>query len=204
MADPRTVPRRALLVVDVQNDFCEGGSLPVAGGGEVAALIARYAVEHADLYAAVAATADHHEDPGDHFSADPDYVDTWPPHCRVGTPGADFHPAVEPAVALARLVFRKGELAAAYSGFQGYAGTNGSRVGLRDWLTERRVRAVDMVGLATDHCVRATALDGLRAGFEVRVLCHLTAGVAPTTTTSTLNELRAAGAELVGDPVLRT
>jgi nicotinamidase/pyrazinamidase len=202
--------RRALLVVDVQNDFCEGGSLAVAGGREVAALIARYAVEHADSYAAVAATADWHEDPGPHFSDDPDYVDTWPAHCRVGTPGAAFHPDVLPAVALAQGIFRKGRFQAAYSGFEGYDAQAGGGTGeplgqpLGAWLTERDIGAVDIVGIATDHCVRATALDAVRRGFGVRVHLHLTAGVLAETTARTLDELRTNGAELVGDPVVRS
>jgi nicotinamidase/pyrazinamidase len=198
--------RRALLVVDVQNDFCEGGSLAVAGGSEVAALIARYAVEHVDAYAAVAATADWHEDPGPHFSDDPDYVDTWPAHCRVGTTGAAFHPDVLPAVALAQGLFRKGRFQAAYSGFEGFDADTGSDAGqpLGAWLTERDIGAVDIVGIATDHCVRATALDAVRRGFRVRVHLHLTAGVLAATTARTLDELRTNGAELVGDPVVRS
>jgi nicotinamidase/pyrazinamidase len=205
--------RRALLVVDVQNDFCEGGSLAVAGGSEVAGLIGRFAAEHADAYAAVAATADWHEDPGPHFSDDPDYVDTWPAHCRVGTTGAAFHRDVEPAVALAQGVFRKGRFQAAYSGFEGSDVAAGTEPGssecasgqpLGSWLEDRGIGAVDIVGIATDHCVRATALDAVRLGFRVRVHLHLTAGVLAETTAHTLDELRTNGAELVGDPVVRS
>jgi nicotinamidase/pyrazinamidase len=195
--------RRALLIVDVQNDFCEGGSLAVAGGAEVAGLISEFVGERGGDYAVVAATADWHEDPGAHFSADPDFVDTWPPHCRVGTPGADFHPAVQPALAAAHGVFRKGRFQAAYSGFEGHFPDPETGQPLGEWLADQGIAAVDVVGIATDHCVRATARDAVRRGFAVRVHLHLTAGVLPSTTAATLDELRTEGAELVGDPVLR-
>ncbi len=195
--------RRALVVVDVQNDFCEGGSLAVAGGAEVAGLISGFVDERGDDYAAIAATADWHEDPGAHFSDRPDFADTWPPHCRVGTPGADFHPAVRPAVAQAHGVFRKGRFQAAYSGFEGHFPDPDTGQPLGDWLTERSITAIDVVGIATDHCVRATARDAVRRGFEVRVHLHLTAGMLASTTAQTLDELRTEGAELVGDPVVR-
>jgi nicotinamidase/pyrazinamidase len=195
--------RRALLVVDVQNDFCEGGSLAVAGGAEVAGLISAFVADRADDYATIAATADWHEEPVGHFSDEPDYVDTWPAHCRIGTPGADFHPAVRPAVAQAAAVFRKGRFRAAYSGFEGHAPDPDTGQPLDHWLEEQDIGAVDIVGIATDHCVRATAVDALRRGLSVRVHLHLTAGVLPATTARTLDELRASGAELVGDPVLR-
>ncbi len=195
--------RRALIVVDVQNDFCEGGSLAVAGGSEVAGLISAFVDERGDDYAAIAATADWHEDPGAHFSADPDYVDTWPVHCRMGTPGAEFHPDVRAAVAQVSGVFRKGRFQAAYSGFEGRSPDPETGQPLGAWLAERGIGAVDVVGIATDHCVRATARDAVRRGFAVRVQLHLTAGVLASTTARTLDELRTEGAELVGDPVVR-
>jgi nicotinamidase/pyrazinamidase len=199
-----TGPRRALLVVDVQNDFCEGGSLAVAGGADVARLISAFVGENGDDYATIAATADWHEDPGTHFSFDPDFVDSWPPHCRIGTVGADFHPAVQSAVAHAEAVFRKGRFRAAYSGFEGNAPNPDTGVPLGEWLRSRNIDAVDIMGIATDHCVRATSLDAVRGGFGVRVHLHLTAGVLASTTARALDELREAGAELVGDPVLRS
>ncbi|MHA6780815.1 isochorismatase family protein [Pseudonocardia saturnea] len=177
---------RALIVVDVQNDFCEGGSLAVAGGAAVAAAVSERMAD----YEIVVATRDHHVDPGDHFSDTPDFVDSWPPHCRAGTPGASFHPALD--VAPVQAVFSKGEYTAAYSGFEG---TDPGGVTLRDWLVERRVDAVDVVGIATDHCVRATALDAAEAGLGTTVLLDLCAGVAPDTTARALEELRAAGVE---------
>lgn len=191
----------ALIVVDVQNDFCEGGSLAVAGGAAVAARVtemmrADAAAPPAERrWAHVVATRDHHIDPGAHFGDPPDYVDSWPPHCVVGTTGADHHPDLDTAPLEA--VFRKGAHEAAYSGFEGRddAGTP-----LADWLRAHGVDAVDVVGIATDHCVRATALDALRAGFRTRVLLDVTAGVARATTDAALTELRAAGAILTGTP----
>jgi nicotinamidase/pyrazinamidase len=192
---------RALIVIDVQNDFCEGGSLPVAGGAEVAAAITEHIATHGADYRHVLATRDHHLDPGAHFSAEPDYVDSWPPHCVAGTEGVGFHPNFAPSVTSGAIeaVFDKGAHAAAYSGFEGFD-EHGGR--LADWLREREITDVDLVGIATDHCVRATALDAVREGFAVRVLLDLTAGVAPGTTAAALEQLRAAGVELAGEPVL--
>ena len=160
---------RALIIVDVQNDFCEGGSLAVDGGGEVARAISRY-LQDGHGYAHVVATNDYHVDPGGHFSDDPDYASSWPRHCVAGTPGARFHPDLD--MARVEAVFRKGTHAAAYSGFEGVddAGTP-----LGDWLREHDVHEVDVVGIATDYCVRATAADAARAGFATRVLLGLTA-----------------------------
>jgi nicotinamidase/pyrazinamidase len=183
----------ALIVVDVQNDFCEGGSLAVTGGSAVAAEISRHIA--ASSYSVVVATRDYHIDPGAHFSSTPDFVDSWPVHCVAGTPGASFHPELE--ISGIQAVFSKGAHAAAYSGFEG-ATADGSS--LADWLRARSVSSVDVVGIATDHCVRATALDATRAGFTTRVLLDLTAGVAQSTVDTALVQLRDAGADLVGSP----
>ncbi|MEU5582857.1 isochorismatase family protein [Streptomyces huasconensis] len=193
--------RRALIVVDVQNDFCEGGSLAVAGGADVAAAITELIGQAPACYRHVVATRDHHIDPGAHFSDHPDYVDSWPPHCVAGTEGVGFHPNFAPAVASGGIdaVFDKGAHSAAYSGFEG-ADENG--VSLAEWLREREITEVDVVGIATDHCVRATALDAAREGFRTTVLLDLTAGVGAETTERALTELRAAGVELTGKPVV--
>ncbi len=184
---------KALIVVDVQNDFCEGGSMGVAGGAQVAFGISELlqreqnALPNERIYAAAVATRDHHIDPGDHFSDHPDFVRSWPRHCVVGTDGAAFHPNLDPQPFDA--VFCKGEYAAAYSGFEGKAdGTP-----LADWLRAQGVTDVDVCGIATDYCVRATALDAVREGFRTGLLTHLVAGVAEDTTTSALAEMRAAG-----------
>ena len=181
---------RALIVVDVQNDFCEGGSLPVSGGAAVAAAISAY-LANVD-YDHVVATRDAHRDPGAHFAADPDYLDTWPPHCVVGTSGIEFHPALDTQRIDA--VFDKGAYTAAYSGFEG---TTGDGTTLADWLRERAVTAVDVVGLATDHCVRATAVDATREDFTTRVLLELAAGVAPGTTEAALRAMSDARVQIV-------
>ena len=185
---------RALVVVDVQNDFCEGGSLPVAGGARVASDIGELLHhwtrqdDQAPSYDVVVATKDHHLDPGPHWAREPDFVDTWPVHCRVGTDGEAFHPNLDPQPFDA--IFLKGEHAAAYSGFEGRAADGR---GLADWLQEHQVDTVDICGLATDHCVRATALDAVAAGFATRVLLDLCAGVAPETTGTALEEMSGAG-----------
>jgi nicotinamidase/pyrazinamidase len=192
--------RRALIIVDVQNDFCEGGSLAVAGGAGVAAAISSHLRSDGGAYAAVAGTRDWHVDPGGHFAEQPDYLDSWPVHCVVGTEGSHSHPDLD--VTPVQAWFTKGEHAAAYSGFEGSTDEAGRRVGLAQWLRDRDVQAVDVVGIATDHCVRATALDAVREGFSTRVLLDLTAGVAPATTEAALRQLGEAGAELVGRPVV--
>jgi nicotinamidase/pyrazinamidase len=184
---------RALVVVDVQNDFCEGGSLAVDGGAAVAAAISAY-VSNSD-YDHVVATRDTHRDPGAHFAADPDYVDSWPPHCVIGTTGAQFHPAFD--LQRVEAVFDKGQWAAAYSGFEGVDVTGAS---LAEWLQAHAVETVDVAGIATDHCVRATALDAVEAGFTTRVLLDLTAGVAPATVEAAVAQMTAAGVQLVTAP----
>ncbi|AUH42808.1 isochorismatase family protein [Streptomyces sp. CMB-StM0423] len=192
---------RALIVVDVQNDFCEGGSMGVTGGADVAAAITDLIGRSTAGYQHVVATRDHHIEPGDHFSAHPDFVHSWPTHCVAGTEGVGFHPNFAPTVASGAIsaVFDKGAYAAAYSGFQG-ADENG--VPLADWLRAREVTEVDVVGIATDHCVKATALDAAAEGFRTQVLLDLTAGVAEDTTQRALGELSEAGVELTGKPVV--
>lgn len=184
---------RALVVVDVQRDFCEGGSLAVTGGARVAGEISRFLQEEA-AYDVVVATRDHHVDPGAHFSDDPDYVDSWPPHCVVGTPGQEFHDDLTWRDFAA--VFDKGSYAAAYSGFEGRAGEDGP--GLEEFLRERGVTEVDVCGIATDYCVRQTALDAARAGFATTVLLPLTAAVHPENVDSLREEFTAAGVNVAG------
>jgi nicotinamidase/pyrazinamidase len=185
---------RALIIVDVQNDFCEGGSLAVTGGAAVARAISAHLAARAGSYNRIVATRDHHVDPGGHFSDHPDYAATWPPHCVAGTPGEQFHPDLDTGPV--EEIFSKGNYAAAYSGFEGISGTGAK---LTDWLRGRGITDVDVVGIATDYCVRATAADAASEGFATRALLALTAGVAAETTARALDELRAAGVELVGD-----
>lgn len=182
---------RALIVVDVQNDFCEGGSLAVTGGAAVAAGVSRYLdARHTD-YHRVVATADWHHDPGDHFSDHPDFVTSWPVHCRAGEKGSQPHPDFDTSRVDAW--FRKGWDSAAYSGFEGAdeAGTP-----LADYLRAAGIDAVDVVGIATDHCVRATALDAVHAGFVTTVLLDLTAAVADNTRNAAVEAFRQAGVQV--------
>ena len=196
---------RALVVVDVQNDFCPGGALGVAGGAEVAAATSQLLAREGIAYDHVVATQDFHIDPGAHFSDAPDFVDSWPPHCRAGSWGALLHDDLE--TRRIEAVFRKGQYTAAYSGFEGSTSTvtaeGGELVtGLADWLRAHDVDEVHVVGIATDHCVRATAVDAAAAGFRTTVLLGLTAGISTAAVAAALEEMRAAGVALVGDPVV--
>lgn len=181
---------RALLVVDVQVDFCEGGSLAVQGGRRVAREIAAL-LRQADYHHVLAST-DWHVDPAGHFADDPDYVRTWPVHCVAGTAGAQLQ---EPLTTeLFEAVVRKGEHAAAYSAFEGTVdGTP-----LAGWLHAREVEELDVCGVATEHCVRASVLDAVAVGFGVRVLLPLCAGVAPGPSAAAVQEMAEAGALVVG------
>ncbi|MFI5609004.1 isochorismatase family protein [Amycolatopsis sp. NPDC051903] len=185
----------ALIVVDVQNDFCEGGSLGLPGGAAAAEAISRHTAEGG--YDHVVATRDHHIDPGDHFSDTPDFNDSWPPHCVAGTPGASFHPSLD--VVPIEAVFSKGEYTAAYSGFEGKSGDGQS---LEDWLRARDVTDVEVVGIATDFCVRATALDAAKAGFSVKVLLDLTVGGSQPTVDAALEDFTKAGVTYSGTAVV--
>jgi nicotinamidase/pyrazinamidase len=186
----------AFLIVDVQNDFVTG-SLPVPGGAAVAAGITAHLRSHRGRYALVAASQDWHDADGDnsgHFAAageQPDYVVTWPSHCVAGRPGSDYHKGLDRA--LIDTHFRKGQGVPAYSMFEGV--DDGGHT-LADALAASGIIAVDVGGLATDYCVRATALDARRAGLHVRLLTDLVAGVAPETAAATLEELAAAGVVL--------
>jgi nicotinamidase/pyrazinamidase len=183
---------KAVIVADVQNDFCEGGSLAVAGGARVAAAISAR-LDERDYDHAVA-TRDHHIDPGAHFSDRPDFVDSWPPHCVVGTPGVELHPGLDRTHLEA--IFDKGEHAAAYSGFEGRT-PDGRR--LAAWLRAHGISEVEVVGIATDHCVRATALDAAREGFATTVRLDLTVGVAAHTIEAALEQLAAAAVTVTGE-----
>lgn len=188
---------RALLIVDVQNDFTEGGALGVDGGGAVARRITDL-LRGPEAYRLVVASRDWHEaesDNGGHFAppgADPDFSTTWPVHCVRGTTGADYHPALD--VDRVDVHVWKGTGEPAYSAFEG-ASTDGLPV--RAVLAEAGVDALDVVGLATDYCVRASALDAVAAGYSVRVRTDLVAGVAPESTVAALKELATAGVEFI-------
>ncbi len=190
---------RALIIVDVQNDFCEGGALAMAGGAGVAGAISEYVDAHHNEFDHIVATQDWHIDPGAHFSDTPDLKDSWPRHCVAGTRGAELHPDLDSEYIQA--YFQKGQFAAAYSGFEGLlapedAVPTGERqpgampadaeayapadnaIGLDDWLQSHDVEVVVVVGIATDFCVMATSLDAVQAGYSVTVIRSLTAGIA--------------------------
>jgi nicotinamidase/pyrazinamidase len=184
---------RALLVIDVQNDFTEGGALGVDGGAAVAAGITEHLRAHRGDYEVVIASRDWHDgdnDNGGHFAvgAAPDFVDTWPRHCVSGTPGADYHPALDAGAIDVHV--KKGQGKPAYSLFEGT--TDDGRT-VAEVLRERGITDVDVVGIATDYCVRASALDAVADGERVRVLTDLVAGVAPASSAAALEELRGAG-----------
>lgn len=186
---------RALLIVDVQNDFTEGGSLAVAGGAAVAEGVTAFLEAHGDDYDLVIASRDWHDadnDNGGHISDRPDYVDTWPAHCIAGTPGAEYHPAL--ASDCIDVHLKKGQGKPAYSAFEG---VDEFGKGIREVLQAHGVRELDIVGIATDHCVRASALDSLADGEHVRVFTDLIAGVGDASSATALAELAAAGAELL-------
>jgi nicotinamidase/pyrazinamidase len=190
---------RALLIVDVQNDFTEGGALGVDGGDAVAAGISRLLAAHAGDYSVIIASRDWHDpdsDNGGHISDAPDFVDSWPPHCIAGTAGAEYDPALDTGAVTHHV--KKGQGRPAYSMFEGVT-DDGSTVAAV--LAERGIETVDVVGIATDHCVRASALDALAHGQHVRVLTDLVAGVAREPSEAALAELAHAGAELAsGEP----
>ncbi|WP_417364731.1 isochorismatase family protein [Glutamicibacter arilaitensis] len=191
----------ALLIIDVQPDFCEGGALAVAGGNAVAAAIAADLVERKDSYSAIVTTQDWHIEPGDHFSTNPDFIDSWPVHCVAGTPGAALHPQIADLAVDAH--FAKGRFAAAYSGFEARkldptadkADESGELLG--PWLKAQGITSVDVVGLAADHCVKATAFDAAKDGFTTTIISPLTAAVSPENLPAIREELRVAGVTVI-------
>ena len=184
----------ALFIIDVQNDFTEGGALGVDGGAAVAAGITRYLSRHPGRYSHVFASRDWHSgqnDNGGHFSSTPDFVDTWPSHCVAGTPGAEYHPDLD--TSLVDVHVKKGQGVPAYSIFEGTT-EDGSAVPAA--IAALGITDVDVVGIATDYCVRASALDALHDGLRVHVLTDLVAGVAPASSSAALEELKVAGADV--------
>lgn len=185
---------KALFIVDVQNDFTEHGALGVAGGDAVAERISRYVADHADEYAIVVASRDWHDgenDNGGHFAAEPDFIDTWPVHCVGGTYGAEYDEGFDTSRVTHHL--KKGQGKPAYSLFEGVADDGRTATGI---LAEHGILDIDVVGIATDYCVRASALDAIAAGRHVRVLTDLVAGVHPESSEKALAEIAHAGAEL--------
>ena len=183
---------RALIIVDVQPTFCEGGALAVEGGNATAERIADFVTENADEYAMIVTTQDWHVNPGSHFSEDPDFIDTWPPHALAGTAEAELHEAVASLPIDAAV--KKGEYEAAYSGFEG---RDADGRFLEEILRTAEIEEVDVVGIAESHCVKETALDALRAGWPTRVLSDLTVPVSEELGIAARTEMDEAGVEQV-------
>ena len=198
---------KALIIVDVQPTFCEGGELGVEGGNAVAERIAEYVETHRNEYSYVATTQDWHVEPGRHWSDDPDYVDTWPVHGKAGTANAGLHPAIE-ALGIGHH-FKKGQYSPSYSGFEGLE-DNTDRIPTREEvaadLTAGRTLAnaleaagitrVDVVGLAESHCVKETALDARKLGYETHVIEELTEPVSEELGVDARRQMREAGVVL--------
>lgn len=196
--------KKALIIVDVQNDFCEGGSLAVNGGNAVAKGVLE--LVQAGGYDLVVATRDFHVDPGEHFAkGQPDFKVSWPVHCEAGTKGAELHPMLKENLKVGseiNAIFDKGAYEAAYSGFEGFAsellaGDANPQETLASYLKRHQVSSVSVTGIATDHCVKATALDALEAGFEVEILLDLIAGVDSQASLEALTMLSEQGASLL-------
>lgn len=185
---------KALFIVDVQNDFTEGGALGVDGGDAVAERITAFLATHAEDYAVIVASRDWHDadnDNGGHFHPQPDFVDSWPVHCVSGTAGAEYDPALDVDAVTHHV--KKGQGRPAYSLFEG---TTDDGETVAHLLEVNGVVDVDITGIATDYCVRASALDAIEHGRRVRILTDLVAGVAAETSDAALAELAHAGAEL--------
>lgn len=185
---------RALVIVDAQNDFTEGGALGVDGATRAFQVTADHLRQHAGEYEVVVTTQDWHIDPGDHWSTSPDFVNTWPRHCPADEAGSALNPIIAEALVdlpVPVLAVFKGQHEAAYSGFEG---KDASGQLLAHVLRSHGVTDLDVVGVATDYCVRATVLDALAEGFRVRVLGDQVAAVHPDTTV--LTELTDAGAQV--------
>ena len=191
---------RALFIIDVQNDFTEGGVLGVIGGAAVAAAVTKLLRRHPDRYDTVFASRDWHDadnSNGGHFATDaePDFVQTWPRHCVAGSPGAEYHPAL--GLADIDVHVRKGQGKPAYSIFEGITDAGET---VPDVLDRLGVTEVDLVGIATDYCVLGSALDAVAAGRKVRVLTDLVVGVAVDSSEAALVRLADAGVELISAP----
>jgi nicotinamidase/pyrazinamidase len=185
----------ALLVVDIQKDFCAGGALAAPGGDDIIPALNRHLADARTREIAVYATRDWHPAKTSHFK---EYGGAWPPHCVQGTPGAQFHPDLKlPPDAI---IVNKGDdpQRHGYSAFDGHTSDGKT---LLDDLRDRRITRVYVMGIATDYCVRESALDALRAGLEVRVLADAIAGidVRPGDAQRALDDISAAGAHIVED-----
>lgn len=185
----------ALLIIDVQNDFCDGGSLGVPGGHRLATQISLHAKRYLADYNLIVASADWHDadsDNGGHISDHPDYKESWPAHCIAETYGALFSPQLD--MDILDYAIRKGQGRPSYSAFEGV--TPGG-LSLNDLLDNSSAETVDIVGIATEHCVQATAVDALIAGYNVRILDPLHLGIDEESVRLTRIALSNLGAKFV-------
>lgn len=191
----------ALFIIDVQNDFCEGGALACQGGAAVASKITNYVNENPNRYDFVIASRDWHtpgEENGGHFppeGQEPDFVNTWPLHCLADDEGADYHPNLDTSII--DIHIKKGQGAHGYSIFEGITDRGEA---LTDLLSRLEIDEVDVVGIATDYCVRASSLDAISEGLSVKVITSLTAGVAPQSTEAAIDDMVDAGVEVLATP----
>lgn len=183
---------RALIIVDVQPTFCEGGELPVVGGNRIAQAIAQYVQTHNDDYAYIATTQDWHIEPGAHWSENPDFVDSWPVHGVAGSANAQLKEEI--ASLNIEHHFKKGQYKAAYSGFEGIEETSNST--LEQSLREHNITDVDVVGIALSHCVRDTALDSANLGFSTRVFEDLSVPVSQDLGAQAIERMRNHGVQI--------
>lgn len=188
---------QALVVVDIQKDFVEGGALAVKGGQDVADITARLVIPTFKKAGfPILFTKDWHIDPGDHFSENPDYVDSWPVHCVAGSEGAEF--AADFGTVPEVIIFKKGQYSASYSGNEGHNSVEpGKGLNLAEALKVAQVTNVSIIGIAYDYCVKATALDLAEAGFEVHVIKDFTASVNPDNDDAVTYELNQAGIAVI-------
>ena len=191
--------KRALLLIDMQVDFCEGGSLAVKGGDDLATRLALHLQDimnqrtfGSSKYAALIASRDAHIDPLEHFSDKPDFQNTWPIHCKQGSPGFELHPTLRDLPFDA--CFDKGAYSAGYSAFEG---STEDGLSLADWLRLRGISQLDLAGIALEHCVKATALDALKLGFETNLLCDYCLAINPSKANMVYRRLSLAGAGLI-------
>ena len=185
--------KAALLIVDVQRDFCPGGALAAPGGDEIIPALNRHLAEAREHEMPVYASRDWHPAVTNHFKQ---YGGEWPPHCVQGTAGAQFH--AELKLPPDAVVISKGD-DPARPGYSAFDGRTASGKTLAHDLRDRNVTRLYLSGIATDYCVKATALDALHAGFDVRVLTDAVTGIDVNAGDAdrALEELTREGAQLV-------
>ncbi|HYA29887.1 MAG TPA: nicotinamidase [Acidobacteriota bacterium] len=185
----------ALVIIDVQNDFCPGGALPVTDGDRVVPALNRYIEKFTQEKLPIFATRDWHPEKTIHFKA---YGGLWPPHCIQGSKGAEFR--ADLALPEEAVIVSAG-MAPDEEGYSGFDGVDSSGMGLAERLRQSNVTRIYVGGLATDYCVKQTVLDGLKHGFGVTLLTDAVRGVelAPGDSQRAIEEMLRAGADSIHD-----